>query len=426
MESEKVKKRLEELQLAFSNQVAENKKRMDDESAEHMRVFQQMIAGVAASLGGGAENAAVEGGEGKGMAGVGVGVGVGVGGSGEEKMQDDGVEEGEKMPDNVEERDVLDEGEQHAGVDAETVAVPKKGRRKVQMTLHRDSYIEKDKTAFVLEMDGNKKAEGSEDEHVSVGMNTPRKSGAGGAGGASGSGKGMKGVGGVAGGVGGARKKEAAKKEKICSDEEDVSMEAAGDSKKYNLVTKFNDCEVGTGHWYCLYCKWDFPESTRQNALIATHMDRHHGVVLKDSDKGRRLLEEAMRRTEGESVESMSCVRVCCWSDIFLCTGGASDAKAKDKDTHEVKVESVTPVCAEDIETTLEEKFKEEKKLTKKLNARIKQLEADAQKNAQALALGVECAQQLLSKCFIFFWGGVRVCVCVCVCVCVLIYARSV
>ena len=102
-------------------------------------------------------------------------------------------------------------------------------------------------------------------------------------------------------------------------------------------------------------------------------------------------------------------------------TGGASDTKSKDESVYDTELEDVTPVCAGEEETGLEQKLKEEKKLTKELNARIKKLEADAKKMEKALALGVKCAKQLLGKFFFIFvcvWVCVWVCVCGCVCVC--------
>ena len=93
-------------------------------------------------------------------------------------------------------------------------------------------------------------------------------------------------------------------------------------------------------------------------------------------------------------------------------TGGAPDTKAKDESVYDTELEDVTPVCVGEEETGLEQKLKEEKKLTKQLNARIKKLEADTKKMEKALALGVKCAKQLLGIFFLF-------CVCVCVCVCV-------
>ena len=92
-------------------------------------------------------------------------------------------------------------------------------------------------------------------------------------------------------------------------------------SRKLILVPKFNDPDPVTKEWACIYCSWPFPPSGRQNALISTHMERHHGMVLEDSDvlkrqrkrqnvaerKGRKLLEEVMRR-RGEGSESRECV----------------------------------------------------------------------------------------------------------------------
>ena len=85
-----------------------------------------------------------------------------------------------------------------------------------------------------------------------------------------------------------------------------------------------------------------------------------------------------------------------------------SDTDAKDESVYADEVEGLTPKLEEDAKPGVEELLKEEKKLTKKLNARITVLEATAKKHAAALALGVKCAKQLLSEC---------VCVCVCVCV---------
>ena len=101
-------------------------------------------------------------------------------------------------------------------------------------------------------------------------------------------------------------------------------------------------------------------------------------------------------------------------------TGGVSDAKAKVESVYATEVEGVMPMPAEEEETSFEEKLMEEKKLTKKLNARIKKLEGDTKKMQKALELGVKCAKQLLGKRF-FFLFCVCVCVCarVCVCVCV-------
>jgi hypothetical protein len=82
------------------------------------------------------------------------------------------------------------------------------------------------------------------------------------------------------------------------------------------------------------------------------------------------------------------------------------DADAKDESMYADEAEGLTPKVEEDAKPGVEEQLKEEKKLTRKLNARITVLEAAAQKNAAALALGVKCAKQLLSEC---------VCVCVCV-----------
>ena len=99
---------------------------------------------------------------------------------------------------------------------------------------------------------------------------------------------------------------------------------------------------------------------------------------------------------------------VCCGL-TYLRAGGVSDADAKDESVYVDEVEGLTPKLEGDAKPGVEEQLKEERKLTKKLNARITVLEATAKKHAAALALGVKCAKQLLSEC-------------VCVCVCLLIY----
>jgi len=108
--------------------------------------------------------------------------------------------------------------------------------------------------------------------------------------------------------------------------------------------------------------------------------------------------------------------RICCGL-TYLRAGGVSDADAKDASVYVDEVEGLMPKLEDDAKPGVEEQLKEEKKMTKKLNARIAVLEAAAQKNAAALALGVKCAKQLLSEC-------VCVCVCLliyqCVCVCIL------
>jgi len=304
MESEKVKKRLSELQLAFSRQMAENKARMDAETAEHNRVFQQMIAGVAASLDAGAETVAVEGEGGEGMSGNREG-GKGEGGKGENEMQEKSVMgENNKMPDGV------DEGEQTVDTDAEKHVVPKGRRVKMTLIQHMEVCREKEKAMLVQQINDGQKANDLEDEHGAVGRSTPKKGGASGAGG---SGKGVKGVGGVC-------KKEVVKEDKNGGEVNDASEEEADGPKVLTVVLKFNDPDAETGDWFCSYCPKSFPPSTRQKALISTHMERHHSMVLEDGEaskrerkkraeaerKCRRLLEEALRRRgEGKSADSV-------------------------------------------------------------------------------------------------------------------------
>jgi hypothetical protein len=301
MEAEKVKKRLSELQLTFSRQVAENKKRMDDEAAEHMRVFQQMIDGVTASLENGAENVAVEGGEGGGVAGVG-------GAAGEVYAKIAAVNDVVKgMPDGGE------EGEMTAGADAEKDVVPRGTRVKMTLMQHKDRFREKEKAMLVQQVKDDKKADDLEDKHVAVDKSTPKQSGAGGTGVSS---KGFKGVGGIC-------KKDLVKEHTTGSEVDEASEDEVDGAQVLTVVRKFNDPDAVTGEWVCSYCPKSFSSSNQQKALITKHMDKHHGMVLENSEalkrerkkqseaerRGRKLLEDAMRlRGEGKSVESVHSV----------------------------------------------------------------------------------------------------------------------
>lgn len=364
-----MKMRLAEMQKAFSLQMAANKARMDAETAEQNKAFEEMLAGVAATLVVGAANAVVEGGEGEGVPGEaskglarakivadvgnvdgcggeekrgeggngeggedGEGKGgKGVGGKGkrisdmrgnrEKEMQEDfSPSEYDDMPDVAQDRCGVKEREQRAVGDGKKAGMSSKGGRdkltarhsNLTLIQHRDIIRQKEQVMRIQQVDTNKKSVDSEDEHAAVDKGLLRKDGAVGAGGAGGSGKGAKGVGGVC-------KKIATKADKEESEKHDVSGEEAGGSKQLTIVPKFNDPDVVTGEWVCMYCSWPFPPSTRQKALISTHMGRHHGMVLEDSEalkrerkkneavrKGHRLLEEVMRRRgEGMCVHSV-------------------------------------------------------------------------------------------------------------------------
>lgn len=110
--------------------------------------------------------------------------------------------------------------------------------------------------------------------------------------------------------------------------------------------------------------------------------------------------------------------RICCGL-TYLRAGGVSDADAKDASVYADEVEGLMPKLEDDAKPGVEEQLKEEKKMTKKLNARITVLEAAAQKNAAALALGVKCAKQLLSECVCVF-----VCVLINLSVCLCLYTE--
>jgi hypothetical protein len=379
MDPDKMKRRLADMQEDFRRKMADNKARIDAETEQQKKAFEAMLADMAATIHVGAVGADGTG-QGAGVAGVGSAAGKAgaeipvaggkVEGGDEEKHEDGG--QGGKGDERVNREEggegvnggKVGEGRADVGPNEEggprKVVRGKESAKPLVLMQNKETVRIKEIAKLVQssgkgvgglggvggvggiggvggkekkaidDSDGFDKEDNARGKKDSKG--TPRQGGAGGVGGVGGvvgvggSGKGAKGVGGIS-------KKEAEKEDK--EDSEDGSEDEGSVSKMFTVVPKFNDADAHTGEWVCIYCNKSFPFSFQQKALISTHMRKHHAMVLEDSDvlkrqrkrqnvaerKGRKLLEEAMRR-RGEGSESRGCVdrveyRVCELLGVF-------------------------------------------------------------------------------------------------------------
>ena len=378
------------MQEEFMRRLAEMKKKADDEAAEQLKIFQEMMAKFPTTFeAAGAGGSGVGGDGGVGAGGVG-----GIGRDGAEGAFDDiaaneftnGIkgDAGAEHGDGVDgEKDGDDFGDGGGGEELGTKGGKKKeeegeneakdekkkagggrGRRKVQPKISAAS-------------EGMEEKVDMGDESMKEGVESDLKGEEGG-----------KGEGGSKGGKGEGGSKGMKREQKDSDDDEELRVEKTGDGEKQMvLVTAFNPAD-DDGKWHCEECITTFEAGVTQDACIAKHMKRHHGKIrVKDpeAERQRKRASDARRRTliqrEGVYVDGFI---ICCIhymasnSLLHVCTGEEGDGGLH---------------AQADVETQL----KEEKKITQDLNVRIQRLEA-------ALAIAVKCGKQLLGVYVLFLY----------------------
>ena len=414
------------MQEEFMRRLAEMKKKADDEAAEQLKIFQEMMAKFPNPFGAAGTGGSGVGGDG----GVGAGGVGGIGRDGAEGAFDDiaaneftnGIkgDAGAEHGDGVDgEKDGDDFGDGGGGEELGTKGGKKKeeegeneakdekkkagggrGRRKVQPKISAASEGMEEKVDMGDEMEEEKvQNEENEEEKETglvhskrgktVGGRSPRilsmkegvESDLKGE-------EGGKGEGGSKGGKGEGGSKGMKREEKDRDDDEELRVEKTGDGEKQMvLVTAFNPAD-DDGKWHCEECITTFEAGVTQDACIAKHMKRHHGKIrVKDpeAERQRKRASDAKRRTliqrEGVYVDGFI---ICCIhymasnSLLHVCTGEEGDGGLH---------------AQADVETQL----KEEKKITQDLNVRIQRLEA-------ALAIAVKCGKQLLGVYVLFLY----------------------